>query len=56
MIRRIYLGDTGQMTTGPLYSGYVGYWSNTNEIIVIPDVGSWIQPISYKVYFIRPEK
>lgn len=56
MIRRIYLGETGQMSMGPIYTGYVGFWSNTNEIVVIPDVGSWIQPISYKVYFIDPEK
>ncbi len=57
MIRRIYLGETGQMTTGPLYIGCVGFWSNTNQIVVIPESGSKFTTNShYKVYFIDPEK
>lgn len=56
MIRRIYLGETGQTSIGPNYTGYAGFWSNTNHIVVIPAIGVWMRPMQYKVYFIDPEK
>jgi hypothetical protein len=57
MIRRIYLGETGQMTTGPLHTGYVGYWSNTNQIVVIPSTAKrYVDHNDYRAYFIDPEK
>jgi hypothetical protein len=55
MIRKIDLGYSGQMTSSPGYIGYVNFWSNENEIVIIPAV-AWNNRNQYKIYFIDPEK
>jgi hypothetical protein len=55
MIKKIYLGYSGQTTFPPSYTGYVNFWSNENEIVIIPNV-DWNKRGQYKVYFIDLEK
>jgi hypothetical protein len=56
MIRKIYLGKTGMTTVGPLYTGYTSFWSNINQIVLIPASGNVNNHSHYKIYFIDPEK
>jgi hypothetical protein len=52
LIRKIYLGKTGDYNIGPKYTGYVDFWSNDNKIILVKSMGGRSQ---FKIYFIEPE-
>ena len=57
LLRVIHLGPTGQMTSSPNYTGYIGFWTNKDEIVITPDVFYSNEELQkFKIYFIPPQR
>jgi hypothetical protein len=57
ILRVIRLGPTGQMTSSPNYTGYIGFWTNKDEIVITPDVFYSNEELQkFKIYFIPPQR
>lgn len=57
ILRVIRLGPTGQMVDRPRYTGYLGFWTNKDEIVIIPNVLYSNEDLRrFKIYFIPPQR